>query len=218
MGELTDEAAARYLARRDPVLARIIEQVGRPTVQPSQNLFGSLASSIIGQQVSVSAATAIRQRLAVLMPGGDGLTPDGILARSIDDLRSAGLSRQKITYLRDLAAKVLDRTVDLGRIADLDDETVIAELVQVRGIGRWTAEMFLIFALHRQDVLPVDDLGFRHALKRQYHLEDLPGPEQICAIAEPWRPYRSLGTWYLWQSRRNEPRPGSPGRRQPQSV
>jgi len=199
------QAAVRYLADRDPVLAPIIETVGLPTLQPNTNFFGALASSIVGQQLSVKAAAAIRQRLNALMPDGAGLTPAGILARSIDELREAGLSRPKAAYVIDLASKVYDGTVNLETIASLDDEAIIAELVQVKGIGRWTVEMFLIFALNRLDVLPVDDLGFRNAVRLRYSLNHLPTASELREIAEPWSPYRSLGTWYMWQSLKNEP-------------
>lgn len=198
-------AASLKLATCDPVLAPIIAEVGPPTLRPNPNLFGALAGSIVGQQLSVKAAAVIRQRLDALMPDGAGMTPAGILARSPDDLRAAGLSRPKSAYLIDLAAKVYEGTVDLQTISDLDDEAIIKELVQVKGIGRWTVEMFLIFALNRLDVLPVDDLGFRTALKRGYGLDHLPTPAEIQEIAAPWAPFRSLGTWYMWQSLRNVP-------------
>lgn len=198
-------AAASELAARDPVLAPIIAVAGPPTLQPNPNLFGALASSIVGQQLSVKAAAAIRRRLDALMPDGAGPTPEGILARSADELRAIGLSRSKVAYLQDLAAKVRDGTVNLETIATLDDETVIAELTQVKGIGRWTVEMFLIFALNRLDVLPVDDLGFRTGLKRNYGLAELPKAPEIREMTASWAPYRSLGTWYMWRSLRNEP-------------
>lgn len=209
MSDFTDAMA--YLAARDPVLAPLIAEIGPPNLRPSTNLFASLAGSIVGQQLSVKAAAAIRQRLDALMPDGRGLTPEGILARSFEELRAAGLSRSKATYLLDLATKVQQGKIDLATIATLDDEAIISELVQVKGIGRWTVEMFLIFALNRLDVLPVDDLGFRTALKRRYDLDALPKPAEIKRIAEPWAPYRSLGTWYLWRSLRNEPLRSTPG-------
>jgi len=198
-------AAAAYLAERDAVLAPIVAAVGAPALRRGASLFGALAGSIVGQQLSVKAAAAIRQRLDGLMPNGAGLTPEGILAQSPDDLRAAGLSRAKVAYLTDLAIRVHDGVVDLETISQLDDEAVIAELVQVKGIGRWTVEMFLIFALNRLDVLPVDDLGFRTALKRNYGLDHLPTAGEVREIARPWEPYRSIGTWYMWQSLRNEP-------------
>ena len=196
---------AHTLARRDPVLAPIIAEVGPPQLRPNPNLFGALAGSIVGQQLSVKAASAIRQRLDRLMPEPGGLTPEGILARSSNELREAGLSRPKAAYLLDLAARVHDGTIDLPTITDLDDESIIKELTQVKGIGRWTVEMFLIFALNRLNVLPVGDLGFRSALKRHYGFDHLPNPEEIHRIAEPWLPYRTLGTWYMWRSLQNVP-------------
>ncbi len=198
-------AAAAHLTARDPVLARIIDEVGFPIFRHNPNLFGALVDSIIGQQISVHAASAIRRRIAALMPDGATLTPDGILARSVEDLRGAGLSRTKVGYLLDLATKVHDGTVDLEHLSALDDEAIVAELMKVKGIGRWTVEMFLIFSLHRPDVLPVGDLGFRTAIQRQYGLEQLPTADEIRRLAEPWVPYRSVATWYLWRSLRNEP-------------
>jgi DNA-3-methyladenine glycosylase II len=197
--------AARHLAERDLVLAPIIAAVGPPMLRPNPDLFASLANSIVGQQLSVKAAAAIRQRLVALMPDGGTVTPGGILARSPDELRGVGLSRTKAAYLLDLAAKVRDGAVDLASVSALDDEAIIAELVQVKGIGRWTVEMFLIFALNRLDVLPVADLGFRNALMQQYGLDHLPAPEEIRELAAPWAPYRSVGTWYMWQSLRITP-------------
>lgn len=209
---LIDYAAAMtYLAERDAVLAPIIAEIGPPNLRPSTNLFASLAGSIVGQQLSVKAASAIRQRLDALMPDGAGLTPEGILSRSFDELRAAGLSRSKAAYLIDLATKVHHGEVDLRTISTLDDEAIVSELVQVKGIGRWTVEMFLIFALNRPDVLPVDDLGFRTALKLRYGLAELPRAPEIQRIAAPWAPYRSLGTWYMWRSLRNEPVQQKPG-------
>ena len=207
--------AARHLAERDSVLAPIIAAVGPPTLLPTPHLFASLANSIVGQQLSVKAAAAIRQRLVALMPDGRTVTPEGILARSPDELRGVGLSRTKVAYLLDLAAKVRDGVVDLASVSALDDEAVIAELIQVKGIGRWTVEMFLIFALNCLDVLPVADLGFRNALKLQYCLDHLPTPEEIRVLAEPWVPYRSIGTWYLWQSLRIAPLTAERGIRSP---
>ena len=198
-------SAAAVLAERDPVLASIIAEVGPPVLEPNPNLFGSLVGSIVGQQLSVKAAAAIRRRLDGLMPDGTGVTPEGILGRTHDELRAAGLSRPKATYLLDLAAKVHDRTVDLEAIVCLDDDAIVEELVQVKGIGRWTVEMFLIFALNRLDVLPVDDLGFRNALKRSYGLDHVPHAAEIKEICACWSPYRTLGTWYLWRSLQNVP-------------
>lgn len=202
----TDLASAvAILAERDPVLRKLIAEVGPPQLERRENFFGSLIGSIVGQQLSVKAAAAIRRRIDDLMPDGAGVTPEGILARTADELRAAGLSRPKVAYVLDFAAKVQAGTVDLLTIADLDDESIVRELVQVKGIGRWTVEMFLIFALNRLDVLPVADLGFRTALKRHYGLDHLPGPAEIQRIAEPWAPYRTLGTWYMWRSLQNVP-------------
>lgn len=198
-------SAAAVLAERDPILASIIAEVGPPVLVPNPNLFGALVGSIVGQQLSVKAAAAIRRRLDGLMPDSTGVTPEGILSRTHEELRAAGLSRPKATYLLDLAAKVHDRTVDLEAIICLDDDAIVEELVQVKGIGRWTVEMFLIFALNRLDVLPVGDLGFRNALKRSYGLDHAPSAAEIQGICACWSPYRTLGTWYLWRSLQNLP-------------
>ncbi|MGH2458493.1 MAG: DNA-3-methyladenine glycosylase family protein [Chloroflexota bacterium] len=197
--------AVAILAERDPVLGQIIAEVGPPALERRENFFGSLVGSIVGQQLSVKAAAAIRRRIDGLMPDGAGPTPEGILARTPDELRAAGLSRPKVAYVLDFAAKVRDGTIDLGALAGLDDEAIVRELIQVKGIGRWTVEMFLIFALNRLDVLPVADLGFRAALKRNYGLDHLPKPAEIQQIAESWAPYRTLGTWYMWRSLQNVP-------------
>ena len=205
MSAVTHEAAAAFLAERDAVLARIIAEVGAPSLRPNANLFESLAGAIVGQQISVRAAAAIRRRLAALMSDAASLTPEGILACSVESLRSAGLSRSKAAYLLDLARKVQAGMVDLEHISTLEDEAIITELTQVKGIGRWTAEMFLIFSLNRLDVLPVADLGFRTAMRRSYGFDHLPTPEEIHNIATTWTPYRSIATWYLWRSLQLDP-------------
>jgi DNA-3-methyladenine glycosylase II len=138
------------------------------------------------------------------MPGGTP-TPEALAVVTDAQLREVGYSRQKTAYLRDLCAHVLDRSLDLETIEALPDEEVIARLTQVKGIGRWSAEMFLMFRLHRPDVLPVDDLGIVNAVRRNYRLRKVPTAERIRKIAEPWRPYRSVACWYLWRSLDNEP-------------
>jgi DNA-3-methyladenine glycosylase II len=193
-------AAVAYLRAADPVLARLVAAVGPPALRHEPHLFTALVSAIVGQQISVSAASAIRARLAARVGPEQPLTPEALLALSHDDLRAIGLSRAKERYVTDLAAKVASGAVDLATIDQLPDEAAIAELTQIKGVGRWTAEMFLIFSLGRPDVLPVDDLGFRSAVRRQYGLAALPKAAELRALAEPWRPYRSFGTWYLWRS------------------
>lgn len=191
--------AQRHLARRDAVLKRLIKMVGSCTLTPSDDYFGALVRSIISQQISTRAAASIRARLEQAL-GPAGLSPDAILAASDELLRGAGLSANKTRSLRDLAEKVHTGAVPLSELSGLDDEAVIERLVPVRGIGRWTAEMFLIFSLGRLDVLPVDDFGLRAGIRRHYELPDLPTRVELRERAEPWRPYRSIATWYFWRS------------------
>ncbi len=186
------------------MLARLVAAHGPCTLTPEPDLFGTLVDSIVSQQLSVKAAATIVGRLAAALPGGR-LTPAGILATPDETLRAAGLSGAKTRYVRDLAQHVAAGTLDLAHLAAQPDEDAVAALVAVRGIGRWTAEMFLIFACNRPDILPVDDLGFRRAVQIQYNLPDLPPPATLPPRAEPWRPYRSIATWYLWRSLHNTP-------------
>jgi DNA-3-methyladenine glycosylase II len=191
--------AQRYLARRDPVLKRLISALGPCTLWHDSNRFAVLARAIIAQQISTKAAASIRQRLQqVLAP--EGITPAGILAASTDTLRAAGLSAGKVKALVDLADKVHQKAVPLDDLHQMHDEEVITWLVPVYGIGRWTAEMFLIFSLGRLDVLPVDDRGLRVGAQIQYGLPDVPSKARLQELAEPWRPYRSVATWYFWRS------------------
>lgn len=193
------QKARRSLARRDPILKVVMKQVGVCTLVPNTDYFGLLVRSIISQQISTKAAKAIHTRL------GEALQPKGILAPTIlkasdELLRGAGLSANKTRCLRDLADKVHTGAVPLHELPDLDDEEVIQRLIPVRGIGRWTAEMFLIFALGRLDVLPVDDYGLRAGVQRHYGLAELPKKAELTQIGEAWRPYRSVATWYFWRS------------------
>lgn len=203
------DAATAHLRRADPILARIIAAVGPCNMVVGREPFQALALAILYQQLAGTAARAIVQRfLALYGHSAHPLTdahfpsPQEIIATPEAELRAAGLSRQKSAYLRDLALKFASGEVDPRQFATLDDEEIIQRLSTIKGIGRWTAEMFLMFALGRPDVLPVDDLGLRKAVQQAYGLPSLPKPEELQAIAEPWRPYRSLATWYLWQSRR----------------
>lgn len=195
------QGAVEHLRGADPVLASIIGRVGpfEPSHEP--DLWWSLVDAIAGQQISVHAAAAILGRLAVM--GGDTAgrpTPPDVLDATEEDLRARGLSRAKARYLKDLAARWLDGSLAPEILPTLPDEEVIRRLVQVKGIGRWTAEMALIFCLCRPDVLPVDDLGLRTAVQRAYGLAERPGRAELTAIGEPWRPFRSAATLYLWQS------------------
>jgi DNA-3-methyladenine glycosylase II len=177
----------------------MIDAVGPFTLRLHRDRFGLLVRSIISQQISTSAARSIRGRLQELA-GPDGLTAANLVRFECDQLRSAGLSPQKAAYITDLARKANDGTVNLRQIGHLSDERVIEQLTQVKGIGRWTAQMFLIFSLGRPDVLPHDDLGVRTAIRDQYGLDDLPNKETSLSIAEPWHPYASVASWYCWRT------------------
>ena len=194
------QTALTHLRSADPTMRRLIDAVGPFALQPERKRrFSVLARAIISQQVSTAAARTIRGRLEGVLDDG-GLSAEGIAGLKESQLRSVGLSRQKASYLLDLAAKTLDGTVRLDRIGRLSDEAVIDMLTQVKGIGRWTAEMFLIFSLGRLDVLPVDDLGVRAAIKDLYGLDDLPDKKTCIELAAPWRPYATIGSWYCWRS------------------
>jgi DNA-3-methyladenine glycosylase II len=192
-------AARRHLSRRDPVLKRLIATVGRCTLWHNPDGFATLVRSIISQQISGRAARSIGARLEQAL-GPASLTPGAILAATDETLRAAGLSAAKARSLHDLAEKVHSGMVPLDDLPTLVDEDVIARLLPVRGIGRWTAQMFLVFSLGRLDVLPVEDLGLRVGVQRQYSLPELPGKTQLVELAEAWRPYRTVATWYLWRS------------------
>jgi DNA-3-methyladenine glycosylase II len=196
------EAAVTHLRRVDAVLARVIDSVGPFTLEPRGGPFPSLARAIFFQQLAGPAARAIMKRILDLLSTDDArfFTPDEFLAAADEDLRAAGLSRQKLSYLRDLAEKFASGELREDEFAEADDEEVIRRVTSVKGIGRWTAEMFLIFSLGRPDVLPVDDLGVRRGFQLVYGLDGSPSPEQMQSIAEPWRPFRSVGTWYMWRS------------------
>ncbi|MFN8525001.1 MAG: DNA-3-methyladenine glycosylase [Chloroflexota bacterium] len=188
--------------RRDPIMAAIIDRCGPPTVAgpfDPADYFGRLARAIIFQQLSGKAATAILNKVLAVLPGGE-LTPAGLVAAEFEQLRACGLSRQKATYVTDLAARVHSGELELHGLPRLEEADVIAQLTQVKGIGRWTAHMFLMFTLGRPDILAVDDLGIRTAIKRAYELEEMPTPGQMEEIAEPWRPYRTHACSCLWNS------------------
>ena len=191
--------AQRHLARRDAVLKRVIGSVGPCTLRLDGDRFWGLVQSILAQQISGKAAAAIGERLAKAL-GPGGVTPARALKTPDHVLRSAGLSAAKARALRDLAHKVHDGSVPLKQIHKLDDEQVITALVSVIGIGRWTAQMFLMFSLGRLDVLPVDDLGLRLGVQRHYGLAEPPKRAQLEELGEPWRPYRTVATWYVWRS------------------
>lgn len=188
--------------RRDPVLAAIIKRhgpCGLGEVRDRFDHFSMLVRAIVFQQLSTKAATTIHNRLLESVPGGK---PDPVLVAALTDeqFRAAGISRQKALYLRDLCEKVGSGAVPLTQVDGLSDEEVITALTQVKGIGRWTAEMFLIFRLQRPDVLPLNDLGIINAIQRAYGLRKKPSPDRMRKLGEAWRPYRSVASWYLWRS------------------
>ncbi|MFZ0807858.1 MAG: DNA-3-methyladenine glycosylase [Candidatus Sulfotelmatobacter sp.] len=190
--------AINHLKKSDPVLRGIIERVGPFRMEFGPPEFCSLAESIVYQQLNGKAAATIWQRFEAV--AGDPLTPEGILKLTEEQMRGVGLSKQKSSYLKDLAAKTAAGLLDFSRLPELSDEDVIEHLTQVKGIGVWTAHMFLIFTLRRPDVLPTGDYGVQAAIKRHYRKRKLPKPEVMEKIARCWSPYRSVACWYLWRS------------------
>src|SRR5271166_5492286 len=190
--------AVNHLKKSDPILRAIIERVGPCRMEFGAPEFSSLAESIVYQQLNGTAAATIFNRFAAL--AGEPLTPEGILKLSDEQMRSVGLSKQKSAYLKDLAAKTAAGLLDFSRLPELSDEEVIQHLTQVKGIGVWTAHMFLMFTLKREDVLPTGDYGVQAAIKRHYRKRKLPKPEVMEKIARAWSPYRSVACWYLWRS------------------
>jgi DNA-3-methyladenine glycosylase II len=202
-----DQARAeRHLQQADPRLAEVVTRIGPPQLHREPDAWRALASSIMGQQISVYAARAIRGRFAALAPGHAFPPPAHVLSVPDEDLRAIGLSANKARSIRDLARHFSDGVLDPERFTTMADEEVIHALLPVRGIGRWTAEMFLIFSLGRLDVLAVDDLGLRNAMRKLYDLAEPPSAPAMRTLAEPWRPFRSIASWYLWRSLDNEPK------------
>ncbi|HEX6601558.1 MAG TPA: DNA-3-methyladenine glycosylase [Solirubrobacterales bacterium] len=200
--------ARKALAAADPTMAALIERVGpidiktrlqRRKEERPADPFGALLRAIVGQQLSTKAARTIYLRVLDLFDG-TAPSPEQLLAADEGDLRDAGLSGRKTEYLRDLASHVLSGELELDRLDQLGDEEVIEEIVAVRGLGQWTAEMFLLFHLERPDVLSGGDLGIRKAVQIEYDLESMPAPKKVIEIGEPWRPHRSLASLYLWES------------------
>lgn len=188
-----------HLKRSDPALAGMIRRVGPFRLKPSKERYTLLVRSILSQQISVAAARTIRQRLINHMPG-KRIRAEHVARLSTEQMRELGISKQKAGYLIDLSKHVLDGTLNFRRIAHLDDEAVIEELIQVRGIGRWTAQMFLIFGLGRVDVFPPDDLGVRAAIRNEYGLTETPSIADANEIGAAWSPYASIASWYCWRS------------------
>jgi DNA-3-methyladenine glycosylase II len=195
--------------KADPVMERLIEEHGELVRRDLRrerpgDAYGALLRSIVGQQLSTKAASTIYGRMLDLF-GGHAPTPKQLLKADPDKIRAAGLSRPKIAYLRDLAQHVEEGTLELERLPDLPDEEVAAQLTAIKGLGQWTADMFLMFHLGRPDVLPVGDQGIRRAVKVEYRLRKFPDPKRLEKIAKPWRPHRTLACLYLWSSLDNTP-------------
>ena len=215
-----DYSRANRLLRRDPVMAALIREHGPCGIADALRVdhLSALVRAIIFQQLSTKAASTIHGRFVGLLPDAR-ITAAAIADMTDEQFRRVGVSRQKALYLRDLAGKVSSREVTLDGLEDLDDESVIAALTAVKGIGRWTAEMFLMFRLHRPDVLPVGDLGIVTAVQKAYGLRKRPTPDRLLKLGDAWKPYRSIACWYLWRSLDNQgavppaSRPKSSGKR-----
>jgi DNA-3-methyladenine glycosylase II len=206
-------SAAKQLAAADPTMGALIERLGeidletrlrRRSEERPPDAYGALLRAIVGQQLSTKAARTIYGRILDLFEGTTP-APEQLLEADEADLRGAGLSGRKVEYVRDLASHVLAGELELDRLDDLSDEEVVEEIVAVRGLGVWTAEMFLLFHLERPDVLSGGDLGIRKAVQVEYGLDEMPAPARVLEIGEPWRPHRSLASLYLWESLANAP-------------
>jgi DNA-3-methyladenine glycosylase II len=196
------EKALRHVKKADPRLAGVIKAAGPFEIESRPGAFFALSRAIFFQQLAGPAARAIMGRVLALLETDDmtWYSPAQFLVKTDEELRAAGLSRMKVVYLRDLAEKFDSGFLKEGEFDHLDDEAVIEQVCEVKGIGRWTAEMFLMFSLGRPDVLPVGDLGVQKGMQITYQLDETPKPEVMQEIAEPWRPYRSVGTWYMWRA------------------
>jgi DNA-3-methyladenine glycosylase II len=190
--------AINHLKKSDPILRAIVEHIGPCRMEFGEPVFHSLAEAIVYQQLNGKAAVTIFKRFAAL--AGAPVTAEGIAKLTAEEMRSVGLSKQKSSYLRDMAERAIRGELDFARLPEMTDEQVIEHLTQVKGVGVWTAHMFLMFTLKRQDILPTGDFGIRMAIKKHYHKRKLPTPVQMEKIARPWEPYRSIACWYLWRS------------------
>jgi len=199
--------AQAYLTKADPILGTVIAHAGIATIVPHNNYYPALVESIISQQLSVKAADTIQKRFLGLFPGDDFPTPSKILEKDIEELRAVGLSRQKGSYIQDLALKVIEGTVRFDTIDSLTNEEIIKELTQIKGVGVWTVHMFLMFCMGRMDVLPTGDLGIKNGMYALYDLSTKPTPEEMEALAKAhnWHPYESVASWYIWHSLDNQP-------------
>lgn len=196
------QKARRHLMRRDPVLATLIKRVGPCDLPnlPEQPPFVALAESIASQQLSIKAADTIFNRFCALFPPDNTPDPVRLLRLDPDVVRGAGFSRAKVLFLRDLATRIVEQKLLVDALHELDDQRVLEQLTAVKGIGTWTAEIFLMFRLKRPDVFPVDDLGLVRATQQVYGLRQRPTRQRLLRMAESWRPYRSIAAWYLWRS------------------
>lgn len=204
--QATYQKAADYLSAHDPCLAPVITERGLCTIQPHTNYYQDLVESIIGQQLSVKAAGTIIKRFKALF--GDKLpTPQEILTKHTDQLRSVGMSNQKANYVQDLARHVLDGRITFKDLDNQTNEEIISNLTDVKGIGEWTVHMFLMFCMGRMDIVAHGDLGIRNGVKKLYGLDHLPSPQEVKDIAEryQWQPYASIACWYIWQALDNAP-------------
>jgi DNA-3-methyladenine glycosylase II len=190
--------AVNHLKKSDPILSAIIERVGLCRMEFAPPEFHSLAEAIVYQQLNGKAAVTIFKRFAAL--AGDPVTPEGILKLTDAQLRSVGLSKQKSSYLKDMAGRAARGELDFTRLPEMTDDEVIKHLTQVKGVGVWTAHMFLMFTLRRPNVLPTGDYGIQMAIKKHYKKRKMPKPEVMAKLAKSWEPYRSVACWYLWRS------------------
>lgn len=206
MSEEIAKEAAQYLMAADSTLRPVITRVGLCTIRPNQDYYQALVDAIISQQLSVHAARSIENRFQELF-GGHFPAAEEILTTDVETLRGIGFSRAKAAYVLDLAQHIVDGRVKFDHMDGLSNDAIITELTDVKGIGVWTAHMFLMFCMGRTDVLPVGDLGIRNSIRKLYGLEDAPTPEQITELAEKnsWHPYESIASWYVWQSLDNAP-------------
>lgn len=200
-------AAAQYLSRHDTNLGSVIKKAGIASITPHKNYYQELVESIISQQLSVKAAATILKRFLTLFQNGNFPTPDDILKKNIEELRAVGLSRQKGSYIQDLALKIVEGSIGFNHLDALSNDEVVSELTKVKGVGVWTVHMFLIFCMGRLDVLPVGDLGIKNGIQKLYGLDHLPIAADIEKIAldYSWHPYESIASWYVWHSLDNKP-------------
>ena len=205
--EDTVRQAAEYLAAHDAVLAPVIRSAGPCTIRPHKNYYQELVDSIISQQLSVKAAATIEKRFCMLFEGENFPSPEAILTKSVDELRTAGLSRGKAAYVRDLAQHIIEGKVKFDHLDALSNEQVIKELTAVKGIGEWTAHMFMMFCMGRLDVLAHGDLGVKNGIQKLYGLTGQPDAAGVQRIAKKyrWHPYESVACWYIWHSLDNKP-------------